>query len=298
MPETSYIPRTIWTLWFQGLDRAPYIVRTCIESWKRHHPDWEIHVLDDRTLKRYVDVAPILERNSNTITPQKRANIVRMNLLSQYGGVWADATLFCMKPLDHWLDDTATEGFFAFHKPGRDRILANWFMAASRGNHLVRRMNEEQNRFFMDNDFDNEKRRALVRLLDRVLSRNVYLTRFWFSSPVVKLLKVYPYYCFHYLFADLVRKDRECRAIWDRVKRVSADGPHYLQTTGFKEPLTESVKRHIDEGLAPLYKLSWKTHPGPAVKGSNVDYLLSADPSRLVSDGCSCNGRSPGGPSC
>jgi hypothetical protein len=275
MPKKNEIPKTIWMLWYQGFHQAPMIVKNCHESWRRFHPEWDIRMLDEHTLKEHMDVAPILEKNRDTISLQKISNIVRLNLLARYGGVWADATCFCMRTLDEWLENAAPGGFFAFQKPGKDRLLANWFLASSRDNYLVRRMNEEHNRFFMHHRFENEKKQSLIWLLSKILNRNVYLTRFWFSYPILRLLKVHPYFCFHYMFANLVRKDREFRAIWDRVEKISADDPHLLQLAGLNEPATESVRRHIDRGQSPVYKLRLKPSPEKIVKGSVLDYLFN-----------------------
>ena len=41
-------------LWYQGLDRAPLVVKKCVESWIRENPGWDVVVLDAESLKRYV----------------------------------------------------------------------------------------------------------------------------------------------------------------------------------------------------------------------------------------------------
>ncbi|MBV5261808.1 hypothetical protein FLX56_25680 [Synechococcus moorigangaii CMS01] len=40
------IPKRIWMLWYQGLDKAPFLVQRCIQRWKDLNPDWEIIILD------------------------------------------------------------------------------------------------------------------------------------------------------------------------------------------------------------------------------------------------------------
>ena len=63
-------------------------------------------------------------------SPNHRANVLRMELLARHGGVWVDATCFCVRPLDEWLPAQMSSGFFAFARPARSRLLANWFLAA------------------------------------------------------------------------------------------------------------------------------------------------------------------------
>ena len=38
--------KKIWIIWFQGLQKAPSLIKKCISSWKKYNPDWEINVLD------------------------------------------------------------------------------------------------------------------------------------------------------------------------------------------------------------------------------------------------------------
>ena len=38
--------KTIWTMWDRGADAAPDMVKLCVDSWRRHHPEWRVVVLD------------------------------------------------------------------------------------------------------------------------------------------------------------------------------------------------------------------------------------------------------------
>ena len=54
MTERNVIPRKIWILWYQGLSQAPFMVKTCIDSWIRENPNWEITILDTENLREYI----------------------------------------------------------------------------------------------------------------------------------------------------------------------------------------------------------------------------------------------------
>ena len=55
------------------------------------------------------------------------------------GGVWVDASVVPVKPLSQWLGDALTEaGFFAFERPGPDRPISSWFLAATPRNLIFR----------------------------------------------------------------------------------------------------------------------------------------------------------------
>src|ERR1700748_2440425 len=102
------IPKTIWFLWLQGLDNAPLVVQKCYESWLKHNPYWTITFLDETNIRDFVSLPDV------QITRQSLSDVLRINLLAKYGGIWVDATCYCVKPLDLWIDQYTTQGFFAF----------------------------------------------------------------------------------------------------------------------------------------------------------------------------------------
>ena len=59
-----------------------------------------------------------------------------MNLLAKFGGVYVDADVFCVIPLDDWLFETMSHNFFTMSLQGRDRIegkkrsVVSWFIAS------------------------------------------------------------------------------------------------------------------------------------------------------------------------
>ncbi len=100
----SLVPRKIWIYWHQGMSEAPFVVRKCIESWVKENPGWEVNFLDKDNLGEYVVLNLREEKLVNLPLPHQ-SDLVRLQLLSKYGGVWADATTLCMRPLDDWIDD-------------------------------------------------------------------------------------------------------------------------------------------------------------------------------------------------
>lgn len=121
----SPVPKHIFMLWQQGWNAAPPLVRACADSWRRHNPEWELHLLDNESLPA---LAPTWTefRHPSRGRPAL-SNIARLALLKAHGGVWADATLFCTQPLDQWLQRNE---LFIFSYPRPYRYLDIWFMAA------------------------------------------------------------------------------------------------------------------------------------------------------------------------
>lgn len=128
------IPRILWIFWSQGEEEAPLLVRHCIASWRLHHPDWDIRVLDSQSAAMQVDLTDIPPH----LPLRFHANLLRLRLLAKYGGVWTDATTWCHRPLEDWLPLLGGQtGFFVFSGPHSDRWIDNWFIAAHPDNPLI-----------------------------------------------------------------------------------------------------------------------------------------------------------------
>lgn len=305
----SSFPKKLFLLWFQGWDRAPEVVTHCRRSWEHHNPTWEIHLLDKDNLSGYIDLDG-LSRLSDILPPNGFSNIVRVHLLKKYGGVWADATCFCCRPLDEWLDGCLDSGFFAFSRPGPDRMISNWFLAAAPGNRLVDIYCQALRRYWLKNPklrptasddllvnayglaSDNnywgknpdlrlaEPDDKLADILKIPYIRSLLLKRpwLWHTFLFTKVLKLFPYYWFHYLFEHCYRNDRSFRETWDATIKISADIPHRLLHVGLLRPVPDQVKQETDNRVAPLYKLTWKLDDENIPDGSTLDYLKNTLP--------------------
>lgn len=87
----------IWICWWQGIGNAPEIVKACIDSIKRNAGGYEVIVITDGNYQKYVKFPDWLEekRKNGIISRTIYSDLLRLNLLSQYGGIWIDSTFFC-----------------------------------------------------------------------------------------------------------------------------------------------------------------------------------------------------------
>lgn len=105
--------KVIYIYWAQKFINAPDVVKKCLSSWKLHNSDWKIIELDDDNLYEYINIDMLIpEINKKEITKTSYSDIVRLFLLEKYGGCWCDATTFCNKSLDSWLNACVNDGFF------------------------------------------------------------------------------------------------------------------------------------------------------------------------------------------
>jgi hypothetical protein len=234
------IPRTIWALWLQGWDEAPEIVQACRRTWESLNPSWSFQPLTLSSLPallgadalRFVDSA-------RELPPEALSDVVRIALLERYGGVWADSTTYCLRPLDDWLPAAMPSGFFAFAKPGPDRMISSWFLAAAPGNALV----------------------------ERWAAR----TRAYWSGRAERG----HYFWFHHLFAACYASDAAFRAVWDATPEILAGGacvyePYLENLWG---PASERDRRLVERPFTPLVKLTRRLPPGEYPPQSALRYL-------------------------
>lgn len=100
------IEKNIFVFWWDGLNKAPEIVKSCIESVRRMHQGCEVIVIDKNNFEQYTNInTEILQGfKDDKISIQTFSDILRFNLLKENGGVWIDATIFFLKEFS-LLDD-------------------------------------------------------------------------------------------------------------------------------------------------------------------------------------------------
>jgi hypothetical protein len=267
------LPKIIWFLWLQGMDDAPFIVQKCLESWLRHNPGWQVILLDRPNAREYIDLESEIGPIGDNVTPQAFSDILRINLLAKYGGVWADATCFCTKPLDDWLGANMETGFFAIERPAPDRMISSWFIASFKYNYIALTYKNKVNAYWRNNPdmrfFDSFSWQFLNRRLRRIK------TGIWFSIFVNSILKVYPYFWFHYLFGFIYHRDARFREMWDSTPKFSADIPHKLQIAGLFNPINDDVRAHLGNKVSPMYKLTWRYQEADYKKDTILFHLLN-----------------------
>lgn len=154
------LPKIIWICWFQGIEKLPFIVVEVIKSWIKLNPTWKVFLITNENVK---NITGLEFKDGQTL--QARSDILRIKLLSKYGGVWADGTLMCMQPLDNWIYKHISNQFWMYHSNGK--YPCSWFLVSSKKSALIQEWNKlmekywenrnsAHNYFFMDLLFKNE----------------------------------------------------------------------------------------------------------------------------------------------
>ena len=134
--------KNIFLLWLQGWDNAPWLQKQVADSWEINNPDWKINYIDLDNLKDYCDDIDYIYDQSKHIKPQAKSDIIRLSLLKNHGGVWADATLLCMQPLDHWAFEASCVSDFWMYNSCIDKQTdyiggASWFILSKKLSYII-----------------------------------------------------------------------------------------------------------------------------------------------------------------
>lgn len=124
------IPRVFHHIWL-GSD-LPEQVKHFRETWREHHPAWELRLWREEDLD-WLENQALFDRAASY--PQK-ADIARYEIIRKYGGVYLDGDMECLRPIDELLTDDIT--FFA----GRETAvsIAIGILGSTRGHPLLRQV--------------------------------------------------------------------------------------------------------------------------------------------------------------
>lgn len=134
----------VWICWFQGMEQAPELVKKCYKSIKENLSDREIILITSENMEQYVQFPEyILNKwKSGVITNTHFTDLLRLELLIHYGGLWLDATVFCSEQESSIPDYFFNSDLFFYQslKPGRDgksTYISSWLMSAKTNNKVL-----------------------------------------------------------------------------------------------------------------------------------------------------------------
>jgi len=114
--------RYAWSCWWQGMEEAPDLIKTCINSQKRYLPkETELIIITQDNYRDYVDFPQwLLDKvEDGKVTLTTFSDVIRASLLYKYGGIWLDSTILLTEPLllDFWDYDVFTIREFHYCLP-------------------------------------------------------------------------------------------------------------------------------------------------------------------------------------
>ena len=128
--------KKIWVLWWEGVEEMPDVVKHCCHSMQQHAAGYELVVLTHENYNDYVELPEHIVKHfeDGEIEIVHMADILRVFLLCQHGGIWLDATVFVSDDIP---DDYVNRAFFSSNTGSRKSVFASkgrwsgYFMAVS-----------------------------------------------------------------------------------------------------------------------------------------------------------------------
>lgn len=201
----------IFSVWTQGEENAPKLVKACFRSVRRNCKQ-ELIVLDEKTLMDYIKLPDVImeKRRQGKIKNAHFVDIVRVELLYNYGGFWLDATGFATGPIQDWI---IKEDFFVY--------LAGQTVGSPYS--------------FMQNCFIRSRRGAY--LLD---AWRAMILDYWTHEN-----SNFDYFMHQLLFKTLVENDPRAKKFFAEMPHIDQDPTHALwwlyRTAPFNQKLFDKV---------------------------------------------------------
>lgn len=146
----------IWVCWLQGEDKLPPVAKLCISSIRKNANGHEVILLTEKNYGDYVQLPEILinrfERGQ--LKPAHFADIIRMNILAQHGGLWLDSTVLVTNPIPETIFNA---DFFSIKTPeiGYYVSRCRWavFALACKPNNIIlSKVSEAFTRYLLSTD--------------------------------------------------------------------------------------------------------------------------------------------------
>lgn len=235
--------KVVWTLWLQGEERAPEIVRACWNSVRKYLPKgYRLVILDKKSLAKYIKLPDFIEElySRGIMKMAHYSDLARIKLLLEYGGYWIDSTVYCTNSdLFDFIDETNPPLFVYRNMLRCDDgcAISNWFIYSRPENNIL---------------------------------RNVYsiLIDYWSSHKGLK-----NYFQFHIIFAVVVDQLAD---EWAKVPVMNNVNPHVLAGQLF-EPYKEEYFNLLGK-TSSLHKLSYRIEESDIEKDdTNYHHIITTE---------------------
>ena len=91
----------IWVCWWDGEEAMPALVKVCYKSILKHAGKHPVRLITKYNSRNFISIPEyILDKvNARIITITHFTDILRANLLYEYGGIWMDITILILKEI-------------------------------------------------------------------------------------------------------------------------------------------------------------------------------------------------------
>lgn len=120
--ESSKSNNIIWVLWWQGLDQMPPLPKKCLEQMNKMNPG-KVRLISKYNYHYYINIDErvVKKVEDGIFSITFFSDIIRFKLLGEYGGLWADSTIWMTKSVP---DEFWNLNFLSIKKP--DTKTTRW----------------------------------------------------------------------------------------------------------------------------------------------------------------------------
>lgn len=226
----SFSEDIIWTMWLQGEEEAPRLVKNCIMSIRKYTTNYKLVVLDDKNIEKYITVPGYIKskREQGYISNTHYSDIIRLMILSKYGGCWIDSTVY-LTELDNKESEILSikkvldQDFFMIKAPltlNQFRISSSWLIRIKKSNPIINTVEK-------------------------------LLLEYWKYE-----YKIRAYFLIHLCFTKVVLENDDFKKIWDDIPYFDDSQSNYLRTK-FSKKYSEKEWNQIRK-MVSIHKLNWK----------------------------------------
>jgi len=181
------LEKNIFLLWFQGWENAPWLQKQVAKSWEINNPEWKIHYIDIENLKNYVNDIDYIYDTNNDISYAAKSDIIRLSLLKNHGGIWADSTVLCMQPLDHWVYEAVEPArLWMYHGCGggmsKEFGPASWFIVSKKESYMITNWKRECDAYWNQNHSTNNYF-WMDSLFKKLFENDEIFKQLWLNAP-------------------------------------------------------------------------------------------------------------------
>lgn len=189
--HTNIYSNKVWWCWLQGEENAPDLQKVCLSSLRKCLIDREIIVITENNIFDYVKFPQFIidKYNKGIISKTHFSDLIRLELLINYGGTWIDSSVYCTKYNKSFFDKELFV-FKSFMRGDSSIAASNWFITSEVKNPI------------------------LLTTLD-------LLYDYWKNNN-----RLMHYYIFHFFFKMATEKYEDD---WEKISMFNNISPHVMQ---------------------------------------------------------------------
>jgi hypothetical protein len=285
--------RFVFQFWHAGVENAPPVVLSCIDSWRKgcERIGFKHVVISEVDLDYWEaqfpeSIGKSLQDFRHHATCwedakwRRYSDMLRLALLKCFNGIWADATLLLMRPIEDWLPDPSHAGGLQLCKGASDRLIENWLICSLGESQLLNAWLDHYVEFNLSAQRDASqylaKKYSVPGIMFRIQRFFPRAKTWWFGWTMRSFYNRHPYFANYYSFEYVLRKHPNSAQEFQIFLPYDLVGWSFFNS--YQKP--DWKLNHVNPALVnslmllPFIKLDWKRSPQKGLENLDEALLL------------------------